>query len=219
MDTICDHDFDFECPICEEKELREYEWNFRAKLRGLEWELLTPYSYPRSPVTVKCFNNHVFDIIPSKCPQKCSWCMKRPFHKTAKKIFHFLSSLDISFYSEYKFPWIKKNYRYDFVLINKKIIIELDGDQHFEQIMNYESPEKTMHIDACKMYYAMNRGYTIIRLYQPDILNDTIDWMPLLHYLINKPFYEKYNLYTISLDETKYNKHKALLYKIYCNEY
>ena len=208
------HSFEYECPLCEEKETNEFEWKFRSTLRGKGWELLSEYTFPKSPVTVQCENHHVFSVVPIQSRTKCSWCTKKPFHKTAKKLFDFLSELDIPFYCEYTFPWTKKNYRYDFVCINKKIILELDGDHHFEQVRDYDPPEKILQLDVCKMYYAINRGYTIIRVYQPDVFHDTISWMPLLHYYLTRPQEGNQKVYTISKDPSKYNKHNELLFKI-----
>ena len=66
---------------------------------------------------------------------------------------------------------------FDFVLEDKKIIIELDGPQHFKQISNWQSPQKTQQNDKYKMKCANNNGYSIIRLLQEDVFYDTYDWL------------------------------------------
>jgi very-short-patch-repair endonuclease len=66
---------------------------------------------------------------------------------------------------------------YDFCIPEYKIIIELDGPQHFTQIMNWKSPEEQYKTDIFKEECANNNGYSIIRLLQTDVLNDTYDWL------------------------------------------
>jgi very-short-patch-repair endonuclease len=66
---------------------------------------------------------------------------------------------------------------YDFVLSEDKIIIELDGLQHFEQVSNWQSPEETHLNDVYKMKCANENGYSVIRLLQTDVFYDTYDWL------------------------------------------
>ena len=53
---------------------------------------------------------------------------------------------------------------HDFVLKLLKIIIELDGPQHFIQIMNWKSPKETCKGDIYKMKCANDNGFSVIRL-------------------------------------------------------
>lgn len=70
--------------------------------------------------------------------------------------------------------------KFDIAIENIKIIIEIDGDQHFEQISNWQSPLDTQKIDIIKMENAISNGYTIIRLLQTDIWYNQIDWQNML---------------------------------------
>ena len=66
-------------------------------------------------------------------------------------------------------PWIGNRKRYDFIIEELKCIIELDGRQHFKQVSNWDSPEYQLENDIFKNQKAMENGYTMIRVYQPDI--------------------------------------------------
>ena len=57
-----------------------------------------------------------------------------------------------------------------------KLIIEIDGRQHFEQVSNWNSPDDTFEHDAYKMEQALNNGYSIIRIFQEDVWNDKNNW-------------------------------------------
>ena len=78
---------------------------------------------------------------------------------------------------QYKVEWCK-NITYlpfDFVIEERKIIIELDGKQHFEQIGKWQSPEKTKEIKY-KMKCANENGFSIIRILQEDVFKNKYDW-------------------------------------------
>jgi len=99
-------------------------------------------------------------------------------------------------------------YRYDFYLIDHRLILEIDGNQHFIQVNNWGSPEETLENDIQKMKLAIDNGISILRIYQPDIWSDKIDWKK---YISN-------NLYTRSMptvttvanDPEIYNNHNVL---------
>ena len=65
---------------------------------------------------------------------------------------------------------------FDIVLPNEKIIIEIDGRQHFEQVCNWDSCDYTRSKDVYKMLKATKNGYSIIRMLQEEIWDDVIDW-------------------------------------------
>ena len=51
---------------------------------------------------------------------------------------------------------------FDFILEEQKIIIELDGNQHFVQVNNWANPEETLKRDKYKMKKANDNGYSVI---------------------------------------------------------
>ena len=79
----------------------------------------------------------------------------------------------------------KKHLPFDFVIEERKIIIELDGKQHFEQIGNWLSPKETRKNDIFKMKCANENGFSVIRLIQLDVLIDSYDWLKELQDNIN----------------------------------
>jgi very-short-patch-repair endonuclease len=99
---------------------------------------------------------------------------------------------------EFKSDWcIRKEtgrqLRFDFLIKELNIIIELDGGQHFKQVSNWRSPEEQINLDVYKMQKAHNNGYTVIRLLQDDVYRNTNTWLdeqlkPELH-MYEEPTY------------------------------
>jgi very-short-patch-repair endonuclease len=106
-----------------------------------------------------------------------SWC---PYckNKTESKLYDYLKSIYQNTVHQFKASWCKKKTHlpFDFCIPNHKIIIELDGGQHFKQISNWQSPEDTQDNDKFKMNKANENGYKMIRLLQTDVFSDTYDW-------------------------------------------
>jgi very-short-patch-repair endonuclease len=77
-----------------------------------------------------------------------------------------------------KVEWckIKRHCPFDFAIPSLKLVIELDGPQHFKQVSNWEPPEQTQHRDAFKTKCANENGWKIIRLLQVDVFNDENKW-------------------------------------------
>ena len=65
---------------------------------------------------------------------------------------------------QYKVEWCKnKSYLpFDFVVEEFKIIIELVGLQHFEQVSNWISPEETQQNDKYKIKCANSNNFLVI---------------------------------------------------------
>jgi very-short-patch-repair endonuclease len=70
----------------------------------------------------------------------------------------------------------KKYLPFDFCIEEYKIIIEVDGEQHFIQVSNWDSPEETRKRDKYKMEKALENGYSVIRILQEDIYYDKNGW-------------------------------------------
>ena len=86
------------------------------------------------------------------------------------------------------FPWLKsKNnvpLQFDFFIEPLCILLELDGDHHFFQVSNWRSPLITHEIDVFKMREALKHGFSIIRLYQPEVLKKSFLFSELEPHLI-----------------------------------
>jgi len=140
----------------------------------------------------------------------CS-CIK---NKTEIILYKFLKS-KYDTEKQKKFDWCKNinHLPFDFCIENLKLIIELDGGQHFKQVSNWKSPEKIQEIDLYKMKMANEHGYSVIRLFQEDVWNNKNNWRKILKKIIKK--YDKpkniyfgsiYLMYPIHNDSNKNQK-------------
>ena len=92
-----------------------------------------------------------------------------------------------------RYEWCK-NIRclpFDFVIEELKLIIEIDGRQHFMIVTGWsaaQNPDERFKIDKIKMDKAIEQGYTIIRIFQEDIWFNRNDWITKL-----KPCIKKYD--------------------------
>ena len=114
----------------------------------------------------------------------CSFCV----NKTEKILFDKLVEKYNNLRRQYKVDWCKniKHLPFDFVIEERKIIIELDGKQHFEQIGKWLSPEETRKNDIFKMKCANENGFSIIRILQKDVYKNKYDWLSELCLNIEK---------------------------------
>ena len=121
-----------------------------------------------------------------------SWCPKC-INKTETKLYEIMIQIYPSIMTQFKQEWCK-NIRFlpfDFCIPEPKIIIELDGLQHFKQVMNWSPPEEQFERDRYKEKCANDNGYSTIRIIQEDVLNDKYDWCKELCEAIENitPFY------------------------------
>ena len=103
-------------------------------------------------------------------------------NKTEKKLYEQLSKFYPNLNPQFRIDWCKNPNTncylpFDFVLKEQKIIIELDGIQHFKQVMNWKTPEEQFENDKYKEKCANDNGYSVIRILQTDVLYDTYDWL------------------------------------------
>jgi hypothetical protein len=132
------------------------------------------------------FNITLKDV--TRTDKRNSWC-RFCKNKTETKLLNWLES-DLKLPEDIKIQKIEPQYRpqwcsgkiYDFKITFKYkkkkiyIILELDGEQHFTQISNWNSPEDTQDNDIFKMNEAFKHNINVIRLYQPDIWHDRNNW-------------------------------------------
>ena len=73
-----------------------------------------------------------------------------------------------------------------------KIILELDGEQHFGiQIGHWKSPEHNRNRDIYKTKCARENEYSMIRIIQEDVWKDKFNWLEELVTAIEKVVNEK----------------------------
>ena len=170
------------------------------------------YSKMSAPVIITCKIHGDFKQTPSNHithRQGCSFCI----YKTKTILYYFLENLNLCDIIVEKTFKDCKNMRllpFDYFLEKYNILIELDGDHHFKYIHHFhrsdvESFVKRQKTDFKKMNYALSQGYTIIRIYQPDVLKYTYDWKeeiiknikfydtPQIIYLSSGNQYQEYN--------------------------
>jgi len=192
------------CDMCAQEyrhEQRQYTWkdDWLPKLQmkhpnvvfpdDVEW---TEEIRQQQKITAYCkecnayFTSRISNILSGHNGEGSKGC--GCMNKTEQKLYELLSQIYPMLERQYKVDWCK-NISYlpfDFVLKLLKIIIELDGPQHFIQIMNWKSPEETRKGDIYKMECANENGYSVIRLTQEDVYYDRYDWLSELVASIKK---------------------------------
>ena len=94
----------------------------------------------------------------------------------------------------YKPKWTEVHgtyYEYDFYIEltnGVKIIIEVDGRQHYEQVSNWKPPIYNQIRDCIKERLAKKNQIHVIRMKQEDIWKDKNNWQQLLCDEIYKAF-------------------------------
>ena len=110
------------------------------------------------------------------------WC---PFcvNKTELILYNKLVEYYPTLKTQFKVEWCKniKHLPFDFVIEERKIIIELDGKQHFEQIGKWPSPEETRKNDLYKMKCANDNGFSVIRILQDNVWKNKYNWLSELN--------------------------------------
>lgn len=164
------------------------------------------YINNNKPMKYKCIcgNESKITYMNFRQGQRCSKCK----NKTERIVSEFLEEKYTNIVFQAKFEWCKnkKCLPFDFLIDNMKILIEVDGLQHFKQVSNWQSPEETLRRDTIKAKEALIRGYSVIRISQEDIFRNTIDWKQILIEKL-KPFEVPDCIY-ISKDPYLYNGHK-----------
>jgi len=106
-----------------------------------------------------------------------SWCPNCRY-KTEDKLNKILSEKYPSLKTQYKVDWCKdkKHLPFDFVIEERKIIIEQDGVQHWKQVAKWKTPEHNRRRDLYKMKCANENGFSVIRILQEDVFKNKYDW-------------------------------------------
>jgi hypothetical protein len=153
-----------------------------------------------------CEKGHKFSMTISAVTSGC-FCPKC-VNKTERKLYEELIKIYKDLIFQYKPKWCKNELNgrclpYDFAIEKNKIIIELDGLQHFVQVSNWNSPENIQQRDKYKMKQANDNGYSVIRILQEDVYHDKYNWLVELKENIEKVIIEKkiQNIYICKKNE------------------
>jgi very-short-patch-repair endonuclease len=185
-----------ECAFCLPKSCYIYAdtWSDKNKISPLEVSINSRKNYIFNCNVCKEYNQK-----PSNKTRGCPKCV----NKTEGLVAEYLKATNINFTQQYKIGNIRKYY--DFYLIDYKLIIEVDGAQHFRQVRNWGNPEENLENDIQKMKVAMTKGISILRIYQPDIWLNKIDWKAC----INENLYKRTtpDVTTVASNPEIYNNH------------
>lgn len=170
-----------ECKTCFEKSFASSEkaefWDFEKN----EQRPREVFASSHKKFWFECENKHIFSSSLGNVSYGY-WCPLCK-NKTEAKLFSFLQQHFKDPVHQLKVWWCKnpetnKFLPFDFCV--SKTIIELDGRQHYEQVMGWQSPELTQKNDRYKEEQALKNGYSVLRILQEDVWNDRIDWKSLL---------------------------------------
>ena len=161
-----------------------FDKSFASVIKSKYWSnknILTPREVFKNSAKMYCFNcdkcENEFEIRASHVNSGV-WCSKCRY-KTEEKFYSIIKKIFPTINSQVKFEWCKKikHLIFDFVIEERKLIIEVDGIQHFEQVSSWKSPEHNKKNDLIKMKCANDNGYSMIRILQDDIFFDRYDWL------------------------------------------
>jgi very-short-patch-repair endonuclease len=135
-----------------------------------------------------------------------SWCPNCRY-KTEDKLFKILIAKYSTLKAQYKVDWCKniKHLPFVFVIEERKLIVEIDGEQHWKQVAKWKTPEHNRDRDLYKMKCANKNGFSVIRILQEDIFKNKYDWLNELCENIEKNTNEKIvqNIYMCKNNEYK----------------
>ena len=202
--NVCHHEFTRRltelkhncwCPFCSHHQICSsiscefcYENSFASHPKAIYWSSNNK-NKPRD-VFKSSNNKYLFNC--DNCKKEFSmsldhvcgnrWCSYCKF-RTEKKLLKWLETTfcDYIIKRQEIFDWCiyiesNKNAKFDFCIPELKILIELDGPQHFKQVANWSSHELTKIKDIFKIKCAVNNGYSIIHILQEDVNADKNDW-------------------------------------------
>ena len=141
------------------------------------------YVKSNTHVIIKCTDHGEFMQSPANHlkGQGCPHCR----YKTEFMVYKFLKDTFVNETIKKPFSqeWCKlqRCLPYDICMMNKNIIIEVDGKQHFQQVINWTCPSITQQRDKFKEACAKQNGYHIIRVYQEDVFQNEYDWRKALY--------------------------------------
>jgi very-short-patch-repair endonuclease len=165
---------------------------------------------------------HTFDSSLCDIVSKGNWC---PIckNKTEKVVLEFLQNQFSKKDVKHQFKHEKvKNIRelpFDICILPHKIIIEVDGEQHFFDVSHFKSHAvEQCERDCNKMKIIFEEGYCVIRIVQADIwLQKTRDEMlSKLEKAIQECIHNELpKIHYISVNDSMYDNHKRIISESY----
>jgi len=137
----------------------------------------------------------------------CPFCK----NKTEAKVLDFLKKHYPDVFTQLKLESCKNitYLPYDFCIPSVKVIIELDGRQHFKHIKLFKNNvQNSIERDIYKMQKAESEGYRVIRIFQEDVYDNNEKWLE--ENLLSHIKSEDRNPAFISTIPNMYDRHKEL---------
>ena len=164
-------------------------WEIANKDEQLDFSKFE-YTKSREKSTIICKKcNQYFQSSPNNylSGKSCPLCKNKSEAKLYDKICNTYQTIRQCNYDWCKNVNTKCYFPFDFCIEKNKIIIELDGIQHFKKVKHFrKTPEEQKERDLYKQKCANDNGYSIIRIYQEDVYFDTFDWLKKLYETIEK---------------------------------
>ena len=164
-------------------------WEIANKDEQLDFSKFE-YTKSREKSTIICKKcNQHFQSCPNNylSGKSCPLCKNKSEAKLYDKISNTYQTIRQCNYDWCKNVNTKCYFPFDFCIEENKIIIELDGIQHFKKVKHFrKTPEQQKERDLYKQKCANDNGYSIIRIYQEDVYYDTFDWLKKLYETIEK---------------------------------
>ena len=164
----------------------------------------TIYTKNKEKLNIICPYHGIFEQEASshKNGHGCPLCI----NKTETLVYTFIKQYE-SIILQFKANWCKniRNLPFDLCIERLKIIIEIDGPQHFQTHTYFHqyTPYDVQHErDLFKQKCAIENGYSIIRMVQDEIFNNRFNWQKILMLQISN--IHDCGVYYISHDD-KYN--------------
>lgn len=138
----------------------------------------------------KCEKGHKFLKQISIIGENFGWC-PQCLRKSESLLYKKLGAIYENLLFQYRPEWCKNeatncHMPFDFALEKEKIIIELDGAQHFRQVRKWGNPEENQKRDKLKMAKANENGFSVIRITQQYLTIKNSDWFEELKRNIDK---------------------------------
>lgn len=194
------------CMKCSGAERLSYEY-VKAFFEKQNYTLLSKeYKNTMTKLHFKCDNGHInhMEFMSFQKGHRCSMCC----FKTERIVLEFLNAEYSNVIYQAKFDWCKNKAHlpFDFLLKDHKLLIELDGMQHFQHFRtSWKTPKEIQENDKFKMRVALQKKYSIIRISQEDVFDNNINWKHLLKYHIKS--YDSPKVIYISKDDDLYKNH------------
>ena len=161
------------------------------------------FKYSNKKFKFKCYKcDNIFEAIISSISmgQYCPYCK----NKSEQLLYEYLLTIFVNVERQKKFDdlYNRRRLSYDFYIDELKILIELDGIQHFTNTGIYKDFNKIRYNDNIKMKYVIENNYNLIRIYQPLLYKSKYNW--------KKDFEDNINSIKLNLNLKK-------IYYICCN--